>query len=72
MESRIGGHPSAALAMDGRPVPHLAATVHFPCLGLLGAGLFDRGRPGAGRRPCPALTGAVRGEADDRARAAGR
>ncbi|MCG0069610.1 glycogen debranching protein [Streptomyces tricolor] len=41
---RGGGRPAAALAPDGRPVPHLAATaVHLLDTGLLGAGRLAPG-----------------------------
>lgn len=47
-ENRIGGHPAAALATVGRPVPRLSATVPFPRTGLLGVGLLGVG-PAWGR-----------------------
>ncbi|MEU0253605.1 glycogen debranching N-terminal domain-containing protein [Streptomyces sp. NPDC006184] len=44
IEDRGGGRPAAALAADGRPVPHLAATtVHLLDTGLLGAGRLAPG-----------------------------
>ncbi|MFH9676915.1 glycogen debranching N-terminal domain-containing protein [Streptomyces sp. NPDC017405] len=44
VEDRGGGRPAAALAPDGRPVPHLTATaVHLLDTGLLGAGRFAPG-----------------------------
>ncbi|MEU2060027.1 glycogen debranching N-terminal domain-containing protein [Streptomyces sp. NPDC013455] len=44
LEDRGGGRPAAALAPDGRPLPHLAATaVHLLDTGLLGAGRLAPG-----------------------------
>ncbi|MFI9247823.1 glycogen debranching N-terminal domain-containing protein [Streptomyces sp. NPDC053086] len=44
IEDRGGGRPAAALAPDGRPVPHLTATaVHLLDTGLLGAGRLAPG-----------------------------
>ncbi|MFC0057181.1 glycogen debranching N-terminal domain-containing protein [Streptomyces actinomycinicus] len=44
IEDRGGGRPAAALAPDGRPVPHLtAAAVHLLDAGLLGAGRLATG-----------------------------
>ncbi|GAA3486018.1 glycogen debranching N-terminal domain-containing protein [Streptomyces cremeus] len=44
IEDRAGGRPCAALAADGRPVPHLgSSTAHLLDTGLLGAG---RAAPG--------------------------
>ncbi|KOV58457.1 glycogen debranching protein [Streptomyces sp. MMG1121] len=44
VEDRGGGRPAAALAPDGRPVPHLgSAAVHLLDTGLLGSGLLAPG-----------------------------
>ncbi|MFJ4526025.1 glycogen debranching N-terminal domain-containing protein [Streptomyces sp. NPDC088810] len=44
VEDRGGGRPAAALAPDGRPVPHLSATaVHLLDTGLLGGGRLAPG-----------------------------
>ncbi|QJS09577.1 glycogen debranching protein [Streptomyces argyrophyllae] len=44
VEDRGGGRPAMALTVDGRPVPHLAATaVHLLDTGLLGAGILAPG-----------------------------
>ncbi|AOR37040.1 glycogen debranching protein [Streptomyces fodineus] len=44
VEDHGGGRPAAALAPDGRPVPHLGSTVvHLLDTGLLGSGRFAPG-----------------------------
>ncbi|MFI2205863.1 glycogen debranching N-terminal domain-containing protein [Streptomyces sp. NPDC020192] len=44
VEDRGGGRPAAALAADGRPVPHLgSAAVHLLDTGLLGSGRLAQG-----------------------------